>query len=425
MKTIIFLGTHKSGSSREAVRAAERLGFYTVVLTDQPGQREQRIQYPDVHLMKLCDLGNMDEIRNHIRNLMIKGLEISSIISFIDPYCYTASLLAEEFNVGCFSTQAIGNMQDKILSRQIMAPLPYAPSFAVLPNNILYSAIPRIFKGNFPFIIKSPNSTGSKDVYKVTSRRQFKKLSQKMSNKYPGESILIEEYLDGPQYLVEVVVYQNHIHIIAVFQQDITFQQRFIVTGYSLLINPPLPFFNELKDAVETIVKAHGMEMGTCHLEIRRVSSGWKLIEVNPRISGGGMNRLIEYGLGINLVEQTIKMALGQEPDLQPKRLQYVFAQYMTVTQSGILEKVTGKKRALQCPGTLEVYVKPRKGAFLTTPLSMGHRYAYVIAEGESEEDARENARDSASLMQFHLQKTDDTLISNNLILENLTNPKD
>ena len=59
MKTIVFLGTQKSGSSREAVRAAERLGFYTVVLTDQPRQRKQRSEYPDIHLMILCDLGNI------------------------------------------------------------------------------------------------------------------------------------------------------------------------------------------------------------------------------------------------------------------------------------------------------------------------------------------------------------------------------
>lgn len=154
---------------------------------------------------------------------------------------------------------------------------------------------------------------------------------------------------------------------------------------------------------MEAIVKAHGMEMGTCHLEIRQVHGEWKLIEISPRISGGGMNRLIECGLGINLVEETIKMALGQKPDLQPKKLQYVYAQYVTVSESGILEKVSGKERALQCPGVLQVYIKPRKGAFLSPPLSMGQRYAYVIATGESEEEAKENARNATSQIQFHL----------------------
>jgi biotin carboxylase len=102
--------------------------------------------------------------------------------------------------------------------------------------------------------------------------------------------------------------------------------QRFIITGYSMLINQPLPFFEKLKEALEAIVKARGMEMGTCHLEIRQIQGEWKFIEINPRISGWGMNRLIGCGLGINLVEVTIKMALGQKPDLQPKKQQYVFS---------------------------------------------------------------------------------------------------
>jgi len=407
MKTIIFVGTQKSGSSREAIRAAENMGFYTVVFADQPRQKEQRTEYPDVHLLILCDLNNIDELRNQIRNLIIRGLEISAIISFTDPHCYMASLLAEEFCEGRFSTQAIGNMEDKIKSRKIISSLPFSPSFAVLSENLSHSSIPDMFKGKFPFIIKSPNSTGSKDVFKVTSEIQFEKLCNKLSKRYPGQPILIEEYLDGPQYLVEVVVYKNHIHVIAIFKQEITFQRRFIVTGYSLQPSSSA-FLEELKEAVESIVKAFGMEMGTCHLEIRHVPGGWKLIEINPRISGGGMNRLIGYGLGINLVKETIKMALGQEPDLQPKKLQHVFAQYVTVSRSGILKKVTGKRKALQFPGVLEVYIKPRKGAFLIPPLSMGNRYAYVIAEGESEENAKENAKNAASLIKFHLTTDED-----------------
>lgn len=403
MKTIIFLGTNKSGSSREAIRAAERMGFYTVVFADRSKQKEQRTEYPDVHLLKLNDLSNIDELRNQIKNLLIKGLEISAIISFTDPYCYLASLLSEEFCNGCFSTEAIGSMQDKIKSRQIMTSLPYSPAFVVLRENFSYSSIPDSMKRKFPLVIKSPKSTGSKDVFKVTSEKQFEQLTRKLSQRYPEEPILIEEYLDGPQYLVEVVVYKKQIHVIAIFKQEISFQKRFIIMGYSLQIGLQAAFYEKLKETVETIVKAHGMEMGTCHLEIRQVSDGWKLIEINPRISGGGMNQLIEHGLGINLVEETIKMTLGQEPDLEPKKWQYVFAQYVTVSQSGILEKVTGKNRALQYPGILEVYIKPRKGAFLTPPLSMGNRYAYVIAQGESEESAKEDAKEAASLITFHM----------------------
>ncbi len=359
--------------------------------------------------MKYCDLENVDELRVHIRNLLLKGLEISLIISFIDPHCYTAALLDKEFGLGLFSAEAIGNMLDKILSRKIVEPLNFAPSFAILRENISYSAIPGMLKWKFPFILKNPNSTGSKDVFKITDKKQFNKLAGELSQKYPGQPVLIEEFLNEPQYLAEVIVYQNEIYIIAIFQQEITFQQKFIITGYSMMTESPAAFLDKFKGAVETIVKAHGMETGACHLELRKGYNGFKLIEINPRISGGGMNRLIEYGLGLNLVEETIKMALGQKPDLQPRRVQNVFARYITVSQPGILERVTGKNRAMQCPGVLEVYIKPRKGASLKPPLSMGNRYAYVIATGETDVEAKENAGYGASQIHFHLQSTEES----------------
>lgn len=35
MNTIIFIETNKSGSSREAIKAAEELNFFTVLLTEK------------------------------------------------------------------------------------------------------------------------------------------------------------------------------------------------------------------------------------------------------------------------------------------------------------------------------------------------------------------------------------------------------
>ena len=60
MKTIIFIGSNKSGSSREAIKAAERLGFFTVLLTDREIFLENRLDFPDVHQMVFMELTNYD-----------------------------------------------------------------------------------------------------------------------------------------------------------------------------------------------------------------------------------------------------------------------------------------------------------------------------------------------------------------------------
>lgn len=401
MKTIVFLGTQKSGSSREAIRAAEKLGYYTVLFTDQSNLLEKRTELPDVHLMQFCNLNNIEELKNNIKRLQIRALDISAIVSFIDPHCYTACLLAEEFGLNHLSTQAISSMLNKINSRQIVSQTPYNPRFMVFHENTSLSSFQKDINKQFPFIIKSPNSTGSKDVFIINNYQDFEGCIKKLLHKYPQMPILIEEYLDGPQYLVEVIVYKQKVHIIAIIEQEITYNQRFIITGYNLIIDPPTDFLESLNEAVESIIEIHGMESGGCHLELRHVNNQWKLVEINPRISGGGMNKLIEISLGINLVEETLKIALGQEPNIQAKFKEHISAQYLTISTAGILKRVTGKRKASQCPGVKEVYLKPRKGSILTPPLSMGHRYAYVIATGDSEKSANENAKYAASQIKF------------------------
>ena len=47
--------------------------------------------------------------------------------------------------------------------------------------------------------------------------------------------------------------------------------------------------------------------------------------------------------------------------------------------------------------------MKPRIGTKLTPPLSMGHRYAYVIAAGAIMEEAKILAKSAANKITFHL----------------------
>ena len=404
MKTIVFIGTQKSGSSREAIKSAERLGYYTVLFTDRITFLEKRKEFHDVHLMRLCNLNNIEELKNSIRHLISQGLQICAIVSFVDSYCTTACKLADEFNVNRFSTEAINIMENKLLSRQVLSKSPYSPKFTSLSKDDVL--LKELIHSYLPLVMKSPNSCGSKDVFKIDTYKRFKHQMKSLFRKYPDEKILIEEFLDGPQYLIETVIFDNKVHIIAIIEQEISFDKRFIITGYNLMLDPPTDFYNKLKKTIELILESHEMKSGTCHLEMRYVKDNWKLIEINPRISGAGMNKMLEIGLGINLVEETLKYILGLDYDIKSKYKIPCFAQYVVISESGLLKRVTGKNRAKKSPGVKSVYVKPRKGSLLIPPISMGNRYAYVIATGDSEEDAKQNAKQAASEINFSLLPT-------------------
>jgi biotin carboxylase len=120
-------------------------------------------------------------------------------------------------------------------------------------------------------------------------------------------------------------------------------------------------------------------------------------------MSGGAMNRIILEGTGINLVKETLKLYLGQDPILKATKKTHVYAKYLTINSRGRLVKVTGKNKASNYDGVKEVYVKPRKGAILTKPYSLGDRYAYVIATADNPEQAKEIALSAAKEIKFYL----------------------
>ena len=97
---------------------------------------------------------------------------------------------------------------------------------------------------------------------------------------------MIEEYIEGPQYLVEALVYKRQANIIGIIEQEITQGKRFIITGYGVLVKAPKEIQAGLEEVLQSIVKAFNIENGALHLELRLTKNGWKLIEINPRISG-------------------------------------------------------------------------------------------------------------------------------------------
>jgi biotin carboxylase len=402
MRTIVFIETNKSGSSREAIKAAERLGYFTVLFTNRQKFIHQRTEFPEVHQMILVALSKFDEIKKNLIKLQKQGKQIKGIFSFVHSYVHVAAVLSEEFCSSVVSSDSILKMENKVLTRELLKGHPNSPHYTLYkPDDFPLENFINQANDYLPLILKSPTSAGSKDVLVANNENQLKLAMQELLKR--NEQILLEEYLKGPQYLIEVLVHNGKVHIVAIIEQQITFFQRFIVTGYSLLPDIGQRMYYSILDTVNSILKAFEMKNGACHLEMRLVNGVWKLIEINPRISGGAMNRIIEVGFGINLVEETIQLMLGNEPCLTKKHSKYVYAHYLTVDSIGKLIKVTGKELSSQYSGVEEVYIKPRQGQIVRPPLSMGDRCGYILATSDFKMEAKRIAMRASNNIHFYL----------------------
>ncbi len=119
---------------------------------------------------------------------------------------------------------------------------------------------------------------------RALDRKQFENRLALFRSRFPSKKLLIEQYLPGPQYLVEVLANEGVITPVAIIKQHMLNRRGYmIVDGYAVLIDPADEFRESIMGAVEEIVQTLGMETGTFHLELRQDTNGdWKLIEINP-----------------------------------------------------------------------------------------------------------------------------------------------
>nr|WP_280518729.1 ATP-grasp domain-containing protein [Lederbergia wuyishanensis] len=294
-------------------------------------------------------------------------------------------------------------MENKILVRNKLKEHQSSPFYTTIHEN---SSLEEFHKNNtpsFPFILKSPNSNGSKDVIFVDGFEKFNNAIHHLQKKNINP-ILLEEYISGPQYLIEMIVQNNKVFIIAVIEQEVVYDGTFIVEGYLYPAQLETEEYDNLVESVNGIVKQLGLTNGSCHIEMKNTLGGWKLVEINPRMSGGNMNKIIEEGTGINLIKEIIKMHLGKKLSIIPTKHEFVYARYLTIKSSGNLLKIHGKDEALKHTGVKMVDIKVSEGDLLTIPYSMGNRYGCVIALGKSKEEAKANTMKAVKEIRFYLE---------------------
>ncbi|MFJ5771901.1 ATP-grasp domain-containing protein [Psychrobacillus sp. NPDC093180] len=405
MRTIVFIGSYKYGTSKEALKIAKEMGYCVVLCTDKTKRIKSNSDFSEVDQFVLMeDLLDEQQMVEEITRLMEQGKHICACVSLIDPYVSYAARISKSFELAETSIDSLRLMENKIAIREKLKNFPITPFYTIFRPDDSLEKFEKEYKSLFPFIIKPPISNGSKDVLLVETIEKLVNALSLLKKNHPHYPFLIEEFLQGPQYLIEILVYKNEIKFLGLVEQEVLYNGRFIVTGYSFPGKVDMDEYRSLYACISKIIEEIGLENGSCHMEMKLVSGEWKLIEINPRMAGGEMNRIIEEGTGINLLEQILKIYLGEEPILLEKKKKQVYAKYLTIGSRGKLLKISGKEQALMHEGVRHVHIKPLEGRIITSPYSMGNRYACVIAVSETAEQAEEIALEAAKEIKFYLE---------------------
>jgi len=163
------------------------------------------------------------------------------------------------------------------------------------------------------------------------------------AEKVMGTSFLLEQYLDGDEVDVDVVMCDGEWQYAAVSDNGPTLEPYFNETW---AVSPSLlPREKQvaLKELAISAVKACGFEDGVFHVECKYTSNGPHLIEVNARMGGGPVYATNLRCWGVDLVEETLLCAVGvpARPNVPREPHECVANCDVNALASGVLEDLS------------------------------------------------------------------------------------
>ena len=241
---------------------------------------------------------------------------------------------------------------------------------------------------SYPCIMKPTDNAGS---HGVVLAHDFDELLQ--SYEYSRASarhgrVIIEEYLQGNEVSVEVMVVDGKVNILQITDKLTTGAPHFVEMGHSQPTRHPLETQKAIKNLAIQACQAVGIDQGPAHVEMMVTKRGPVMIELGARMGGDNITTaLVPLSTGIDMVKATIDVALGNQPDIEPS-LHCASAIRYIAAPEGIITSINGVEEAKQLPGVKEVIMTKAEGEMSTPIHCSNDRIGSVIAQAATAEEA-------------------------------------
>ena len=240
----------------------------------------------------------------------------------------------------------------------------------------------------FPCIIKPTDNAGSHGVAKVHSFQELLDNYEYAHSCSRHGKVIVEEYLDGPEVSVEVMVVNGKVNILQITDKITTEAPHFVEIGHT----QPSRLSEETQEAIRQVATkaclAIGIDRGPAHVEMKVTKQGPKMIELGARMGGDNITtHLVPLSTGIDMVGSTIKVALGEEPDITPSLHCGSAIRYFEVP-FGTIKAIENVEEAKSIPGVKQITFTKEVGEESTPIQCSNDRIGFVIAQGATAEEA-------------------------------------
>jgi biotin carboxylase len=314
-------------------RCYERLAAIgaRLVIVDEPGHWSQSLadEIASTKWIAAPITGDPDVDAGAILDALERsGVRADGVLTFWEDSVCAAARVAAALGLPGNPPEAVDAVRSKVRTRELSARLglPTPKAQRVRSLDELFAAAADI---GFPAVVKPEFGASAMGCVRIDDFESlpgvYKLVRAVVTPEQDaifraGSDLLLEQYLDGVEFDVDLILQDGECVFTSVSQNWPTAEPSFQETGLHL---PPDHNKKAVRGLVELSVRtvqAFGFRRGVLHVEGKCTGHGPRVIEVNARMGGTRIHQMVEAVWDVDLIEAQLRSCLDQPQTLNPSR---------------------------------------------------------------------------------------------------------
>lgn len=384
---LVFVESNTTGTGMLALHAAAWLGLAPVFLTSKPDRYAGLADTPAEVIE--CGTNDLAEVRR-ILDGRLSRLRLAGIMTTSEFYLVPVAELATSLDLPGNPPDAMATCRNKARTREVLAAAGVTqPRFVAIRDPAAASAAAAVV--GLPCVLKPVDDSGSAGVLLcstvdelVAHAGNLLTATANVRGQPTAGTALVEEYLDAPEYSVEMFSVDGEATCVGITRKGVTGLPYFVESGHLFPADLPTEVAERMVGQVRRALAATGFLRGASHVEVKLTDHGPSIVEINARTAGGMIPELVRLATGIDLLEQQIRAAAGMPVLLEPVRSRFAGVRFLLAGSDGVLGDISGVDQARRVPGVDRVVVTASPGAVVSRPRNAYDRLGYIIAVGDA-----------------------------------------
>ncbi len=395
------------GGWTDIYRKAKQLGMDLTVV-----QRREDIKLEDISVIdQLVTSPLADKAVIQIIETLHRQKPFDAVVSFQELGILNAALIAERLGIHGNPLRPVLLTRDKCMMRRHLweADIPSIPFAEVGSSQAVVEF------GNdcgWPIILKPANGVGSIQVHKLHAPAEVEAVYAGIMSDpvfrevagldFPDPKLIAEKFIEGREVSVEAVSWAGVHTVVGVTDKLIISGSNFVEAGHTMPSDLPAETLQKLERLVVRFLASIGHLHGPSHTEVILSKTGPVIVESHTRTGGDRIFEMVEHVYGVDMIGETLKGFAGKFDGIRPSHKGGAAIRFMQ-TGEGTVTGLAGVEAAGKLAGVVRADITLKVGAKVKESRHSAERPGYVLALGDTRQDAARNADQALSSITVEL----------------------